>query len=156
MNKIFMFVVLLGFGFVSCSSDDNSGDNGSKSVLTVTIDGVEKVFNTVQVQVETEYDSAVKRVSASIDNNPSEYITFRIYDADKGVGALKSFGYTDNGEYFSNNRDGSFLNSILEVHEGGKLKGTFSGELDNYNYNSTEETKKVKLTNGSFTITYKK
>lgn len=156
MNKIFMFVVLLGFGLVSCSSDDNSGNNGSKSELTVTIDGVEKVFNTIQVQIETLYNPPIKRVSASIDNNPSEYIIFRIHDGDIGVGALEYFEYTDNGESFSNNREESFLNSVLEVHEEGKLKGTFSGELYNYINNSTEETKKVKLTNGSFTITYKK
>ncbi len=56
-EKLFLFVAIATFGLTtSCSSDDDKGGNGGgNSGLKVTIDGVQKAFNTIVVN-EIHYD----------------------------------------------------------------------------------------------------
>ncbi len=160
MKKLFLFVAALTLSLTSCSSDDDKGGNGGgggNSELKVTIDGVQKIFNTIDVNVYDQEDGYGNRtITASIDNNPSEIIVFSIVKGDTGSDALYNFKYEKNGtEYRPNN--GGFLTSIAQTNSNGRLKGTFIGKLiyRDYDYENWEEViEEIELTNGSFDISY--
>lgn len=161
MKKLFLFVAVATLGLTSCSSDDDKGGNGENggnrtSELKVTIDGVAKTFNTIDVSVEDDYDYI--DVTASIDNNPSEIIVFTAEKGATGAGTIYSFSYYKNGnEHNIYATSDTFLTDVVQTNSNGKLKGTFIGKVGNaYWDNDNDELiiEEIELTNGSFDISY--
>ncbi len=159
MKKIFLFVAALTLSLTSCSSDDNSGGNGGNgnSVLKVTINGVQKTFNSVVVNKNTEtYDGETwveLRVTATINNDPSEMITFYVDEGDVGAYTIWSFEYSKDATSFSTNGGDITFSSVVQTNSNGKLKGTFTGSLSSWS-NQNQEYTYITTTNGSFDISY--
>lgn len=161
MKKLFLFVAALTLSLTSCSSDDNNGGGEGQignSELKVTIDGVQKTFNTIDVnEIEGDNDYGELNITASIDNNPSEIIRFTVQKAVTGSNVLYGFVYVKNGkEYDPHYGENSFLTSIVQTNSNDKLKGTFIGKLGHFYYDSNGNflTEEIELTDGSFDISY--
>lgn len=149
MKKIFLFLAAASLSLASCSSDDGGSSNGGDSV-TFKVNGVEKTFNTVQVE-EVVWDEGTPdefsqiEVTASMNNSPTEFVTFSVEPDGVGADALYDFRYTAAGDQFYSYD--SFV-SIVQTNTGSKLRGTFSGTL-----NSGGEATKT-ITEGEFNISY--
>lgn len=160
MKKLLLFVAVATLGLTtSCSSDDDGGGNGGSSELKVTIDGVQKTFNTIVVDKETFTDVGGDSwieltVTATINNDPSEMITFYVDEGDTGAYAIWSFDYTKNGVNYSTWQGGSTFSSVVQTNSNGKLKGTFTGSLLGDWSNENQEYTTIQTTNGSFNISY--
>lgn len=155
MRKIFLFTAVLALGLTSCSSDDNSGGNGGggNSELKVTIDGVQKTFNTVVVNKHVEDGWTELAVTATIDNDSSEIITFRVDEGEVGAYTIWSFEYSKDATSFSTNGGDITFSSVVQTNSNGKLKGTFTGSLSSWS-NQNQEYTYITTTNGSFDISY--
>ncbi len=151
MKKIFLFVAALTLSLTSCSSDDNSGGNGGggNSELKVTIDGVQKTFNTVVVNRQVQDGWTELTVTATIDNNPAEIITFNVDEGEVGSDVIWNFDYTKNGEHhWATN-----FSAVVQTNANKKLKGTFMASVYS-TYDEEGQPIMVNLTNGSFDISY--
>lgn len=151
MKKIFLFVAALTLSLTSCSSDDNSGGNGGggNSELKVTIDGVQKTFNTVVVNKHVEDGWTELAVTATIDNDSSEIITFRVDEGEVGADAIWDFRYTKNGDYHW----ATSFSAVVQTNTNKKIKGTFMASVYS-TYDEEGQPIMVNLTNGSFDISY--
>lgn len=150
MKKLLFLLPLLLIVFTACSKSDDDSPKGT-SVLKATINGVEKNFNTVRAIRSSDDDSdELYEVTASINNDPSETISFRIYPNDLGATHYfkLSFMYIKNGKSYSS--IGSTLNLVLIDTQNRTYKGNFAGTVDGVNGTSGS----VKITNGSFEIYY--
>lgn len=159
MKKLiyFLMVTLVTvFTFSSCSNDDDSGsiENPKNSYLKVTIDGNEKTFNTIVVNKRiVEYTGSINEtvldVTASINNDPTEKITFTVEDGQVGSEALwNNFEYYFNDKVYYNQsyQEQSY---IISKNSENKLEGTFRAKLyDNQGVNFKD------LTKGEFKIKY--
>ena len=157
MKKILLFFVVVSMGLISCSSDDNSGEMNAN--LTVTIDGERKVFNTIVVDAydNPEGEFSFRSVTATINNDPTELITFSISNFSKGSGAMQDIQYILNGGSYSLMSNEANFSSVVEESKEGRMKGVFTGALTKIDFVDNEfETIKVTLTEGSFDINYKK
>ena len=152
----------LAFSFNSCSDDDSSSNNNDNNnngnnteiggTLTVTIDGAQKVFNTVIVNQELIDNDNFLTVTASINNSTSEIITFYVYENNLGADKANGFKYKLNNKEFDSmgiNEDDFSITSIVEINSNNRLKGTFSGRLITNGYEVAN------FTNGTFDITFK-
>lgn len=144
---------------ISCSSDDNSGGNsGGNSELKVTIDGVQKTFNTIVVnEVHYEDWASDLEITATIDNNPSEMIIFSLEEGSLGASAIWGFRYTKSGttyDYgYSNHEESTSISSVINTNSNKKIKGNFEAVLAS-GFDENGNLIKVILTNGSFDISY--
>ncbi|TGN22932.1 hypothetical protein [Empedobacter tilapiae] len=159
----FLMVTLVTLFTFSCSNDDDSGNgdvnNPKNSYLKATIDGKEKTFNTIVVNKKyIEYNDGEKvtllQVTASIDNNPTEKITFALREGQIGSDALgydggDMFAYYKDNIHYTNMAIGDF-SYIINKNSDNKIEGTFSGLLYN-NYNSSDFKE---FTKGEFKIQY--
>nr|WP_297309533.1 hypothetical protein [uncultured Flavobacterium sp.] len=152
MKKILSLLPLFLLLFSACSSDSSDNDNSSKiSTLKATINGVEKNFNTVSaIRDSDDYYDEVYHVTASINNNPNEMITFKFYPENLGATYYfqSSFMYIKNTNNYSST--GSTLNLVLIDTKNKTYKGNFSGKVVGVNGTNGSVT----ITNGSFEIFY--
>ena len=168
MKKItyFLMVTLVTLFAFSCSNDDDSGNgditNPKNSYLKVSINGNEKTFNTIVVNKKyVEYSDGEKfnllQVTASINNDSSEKITFAVKEKQLGSDALgyngdDFFAYHIKNTHYTNMLIGDFSHIITKNSEN-KIEGTFSGRLNN-NENQNQPNDYKDLTKGEFKITY--
>lgn len=157
MKKILALVCTFILILTSCSSDDNGGNNDNQGTfpLTVTINGVQKNFNSIFVDEHVYSDSEGSytelTVIATINGDVSELIHFSVRK-NSGTGAIgfESFAYTKNDVVYSPfaiNEGVYYLD--VQTNSNNKLKGTFSATVGN-----SETTTIIELTNGSFDISY--
>ncbi|HUH26574.1 MAG TPA: hypothetical protein VLY87_08095 [Flavobacterium sp.] len=150
MKKIFFLLPLFLLIFSGCNSDDN--ETKGTSVIKATINGVEKTFNTVTaIRSSDDSTDELYEVKASVNNDPSETISFRIYPDDLGATHYfnLTFMYTKNSNNYSS-MNGSTLNVVLIDTQNRTYKGNFSGTVNGVN----GTTGSVKITNESFEIYY--
>lgn len=148
MKKLFLFIAMLAIGFSSCSSDDGN----KRSELKVTIDGVQKTFNTIVVNKENgsyEGETWVEiGITATINNDPTEMIMFGVDEGELGGLAVWGFEYEKNGVDYDDDDDN--VSSVVEINSNGMLKGTFAGTISG---NDDEGNPvEVHFTDGSFKI----
>lgn len=152
MKHLLLFAVVLST-ILSCSSDDDkSGNNSTNSELKVTIDGVQKTFNKIYVNeiVEDGNGPSILQVSATINDDPSEIITFDIYKGEIGSDRISYFYYTKNGVlHIPFNGENTYFSSVTQINDNGRIKSSFSGILQ-ANVNGAE----LSFTNGSLDIYY--
>ena len=148
MKKILTLVTILSLFTISCSKDDDSTPTSTTKFVQMTIDGVEKNFNTVIVDRDTynagttdEYTELV--VTATIGTSTNEMVVFRLDELDLGSDAIYSFTYNNGSMQYYN--DG--VNTNVTTNSGNKITGNFSG-----NITSGSDTKTI--SNGSFEVNY--
>lgn len=155
MKKLIYFLMVTVFTFSSCSNDDDSGsiENPKNSYLKVTIDGVEKTFNSIVVnKKKDEFEVDVLEVTASINNESSEKITFSLKDGQIGSDAISGYGWF---MYIYNNKsyqEESFSH-IISKNSDNKIEGTFNGKMHWYN-NDTHNYEYKVFTKGELKINY--
>lgn len=149
MKKLLIFsTLLLVLVSPSCSSD-SSGSH--QDVVTARINGVDHIFNTVNVDTETYTEEDITYtdviVTASIDNNPNKRISFIVEQGVLGLDASWYFAYFLD-ETFHPKMDG-FQVSVTENTQN-RLVGTFAGQVQA----DVEPFEIYTLENGTFNITY--
>ncbi|MEZ4853287.1 hypothetical protein [Flavobacterium sp.] len=150
MKKILTLVTILSLFTISCSKDDDSSSSNTKFVK-MTVDGVEKNFDTVIVNEET-YDVGTSdaytelTVTATIGTSTNEMVVFIVEKGDVGSDVIYSFVYKNGSTEYRNNGD---LNTNVSTNSSNTIKGNFSGEVLDF---STDVTKTIN--NGSFEINY--
>lgn len=166
MKRLFLFVTALTLSLTSCSSDDDKGGNENEngnvenSELRVTIDGVQKTFNTIVVNeehYEEEHWASDLEITATIDNNPSEMIILSLEEGSLGASAIWGFWYTKSGTTYSNgyssSEESTSISSVISTNSNKKIKGTFEAVLAS-GFDENGNLIKVVLTDGSFDISY--
>ena len=152
MKKLLLACTMMAvLVFPSCSSDDDSNNNNNNSVVTARIDGVEYNYNTINVDTETYTDGGQTYtdviVTASIDNNPNNRISFI---AEQGVLGLDASWYFS---YFLNDtahpKTENFQVNVTQSTNN-RLVGTFAGDVQA----DVEPFDIIEITNGTFDITY--
>lgn len=153
MKKILLLFAFASMALISCSSSDD--DNKSQSsFVKFTINGVQKNFNSVVVNVNDDYDWDIYyEVVATVNNNPSEILYFEVKQNTTGVNANYTFNYTVNGNTYALNASNANLSMIVTANTDKKLAGTFSGSLGYYSGNN-QGGDSVELLNGSFDINF--
>lgn len=153
MKKPLLFLFLISCLTFSCSSDDGPNDENELD-FRVSIDGAERIFDTVAISVETYEENGVehlrKHISASISSSPAESIYFYITDNDTGSDVIKDFLYTQSGAAFTS-FDNSFITNVT-VSTNQQLKATFSGSIQGFNTNTNQE-ETLNLSGGTVLIT---
>jgi len=151
MKKIIFLLPLFLLLFSACKSDDDATTKGT-SIIKATINGAEKTFNTVTaIRSSDDSTDELYNVTASINNDPSETISFRIYPDDLGATHYfnLTFMYKKNSNSYSS-MNGSTLNVVLTDTQKRAYKGNFAGTVSGVN----GTTGSLKITNGSFEIYY--
>lgn len=151
MKYLFLFVAVATFGLITaCSSDDNGGGEKGTSELKVTINGVEKTFNTFNINETKGGNWKELEITATIDYQVDEIISFKVLEIN-GNSATKvmDFLYTRNGVEFEEGGENSFFSSLVETSKNGKLKGSFIGLLRSYTVSDT-----IELSDGTFEVYY--
>jgi hypothetical protein len=134
--------------FPSCSSD---GSDPEPDVVTARINGVDYIFNTVNVDTETYTEDDITYtdviVTASINANPDNRISFIVEQGVLGLDASWYFTYFLN-ETAHLKMDG-FQTSVTENTQN-RLVGTFAGQVQ------ADEApfEIIDIENGTFDITY--
>ena len=147
MNKLFklstlIFCILI---LTACGSDDDSKSE-KESNITVTIDGQQYIFNTIQVSVY-ENDLFVSREFwARIDNKPNRVISFSMTNYPDSI--EHRFIYSQDGKHYTRGMQGTYLNSHFTTNSATELVGTFSGKLYDLDRDS------ISLENGTIHIIY--
>jgi hypothetical protein len=149
MKKLLLFsTLLLVLIFPSCS---DSSDDAPPSVVTARIDGVDYTFNTVNVDTETHtegdftYTDVI--VTASIDNNPDNRISFIAEQGVIGLDASWYFAYFLNETAHPATDDLVFSVTESTNH---RLVGSFQGTVQE----DVEPFNIVTIENGTFNIHY--
>jgi hypothetical protein len=135
--------------FPSCSSDDD-GPNDT-SVVTARINGVDYTFNTVNVDTETfteggfTYTDVI--VTASIDSNPDNRISFIVEQGVTGLDASYYFAYFLNET--AHPKIEPFMTAVTK-NTSNRLEGSFSGQVQ------ADEApfEIIDIENGTFDISY--
>lgn len=159
MKKFFLNLFILT-GLVlttACSGDDDGGNGGgADDELVVTIDGQTLTFNNVIVDVDTFTDDGETftelDVTAIIGTDTTRVIEFGLEVGDTGAGTLFYFDYIADGQVYYNGFEGSF-NSVVSVNDGERLTMTFSGTLEGFD-SETSENVTISLENGSIDVEY--
>lgn len=155
--KTLLFSFLAAFMLISTSSCTVSdptqeerqitGDN-----LTVTINGVEKTFNTVTITEESgdpvNNISDVLSIVATIDNLPDEIIRIDLFSESTGDDVVYMIQYVLNGQLY-------YLEYDSNVGENTEddLSLSFSGNIWDLNQGSQEKEISFLFTNGSLNAT---
>jgi len=149
MKKLLLLGALsLVFIFPSCSSDDS---DAPPSTVSARIDGVDYTFNTINVDTETYTDNDQTYtdviITASIDANPDNRISFIVEQGVTGVDASWYFTYFLNDT--AHLKTDSFQTIVTESNQH-RVVGTFSGtvQADEEPFNTLE------VENGTFNVHY--
>ena len=148
MKRVLLLgTLLLILIFPSCSSDSDA----QPSVVTARINGVDHIFNTVNVDTQTFTEDDVTYtdviVTASIDNNPNNRISFIVERGVLGLDASWYFAYFLD-ETAHPSIDG-FQTSVTE-NTNNRLVGTFAGQVQA----DEEPFEIIDIENGTFDINY--
>ena len=158
MKKLFLFTCLsaLALSFNSCSDDDSSSNNnGGETGGTVSfkVDGVQKTFDTVTVNLQSETEEGETwewyEVTASDAGASTETIYFEIEKGYSGADSFDTFTYTSNNSDFDMDWDNFSANTTS--NSSSKLKGSFSGTVQQWSNENQEYTQKA-ITEGTFNI----
>lgn len=165
MKKILsFFVVVTIVAFIACDSNNNPADT-EVIALRINVNGVPLNFTTVKVESEDvvptngnpPYTDLI--VTATISNDPTKRVLFRLAKNETGTETCYYFAYTgdidpsdpdDIGtdyQYVRRFDRDKFSINILE-NSANNLKGTFSGKLLNF------KSEAITISNGSFDIKY--
>jgi hypothetical protein len=149
MRKLLLIgTLVLILIFPSCSSDDSEP---TPDVVTARIDGVDYTFNTVNVDKETYTENDITYtdviVTASIDSNPDNRISFIVEQGVLGLDASWYFAYFLN-ETAHPKIDGFQTSVTQNTHN--RLVGTFAGQVQA----DVEPFEIIDIENGTFDITY--
>ena len=135
--------------FTSCSKDDDS--SVKTSLVSVKIDGEQKIFNTIHVDTENYTEDGASWtdviVTASINNDPSQRISFIVERYALGLDASWYFAYfLDDTAY---PKDPNFQVAVTENTDH-HIKGTFAGQA------TTDDGTNVTadFENGTFDVYY--
>ena len=141
MKIKFLFSLSLLAFLLACSSSNDSNVTGD---VIAKINGAQKKYQSSVTGFFNAADEYVLRMEATNPNDENEYISFDFAQGQTGNNILSYFFYKQNSSnvYFPN----SGVITYVEVNDGHKLKGTFSGTF--LNQNST------KTIVGSFDIHY--
>jgi hypothetical protein len=145
MKKIAFALLFVAALFLpSCTSDDST----DKRTIKAKIDGIEHIFNTVQVE-ETPYPDegyTDVTISATLDNDPSKMVSIIVTQGVTGDDASWYFAYfLDETAYPKNDAFTTNVDKSTNNH----VKGTFSGTVI-----STEDDSEIVFTDGTFDVTY--
>ena len=148
MKKLLLLCTLvLVLIFPSCSSDSEN----TPSVVTARIDGVDYVFNTVNVDTETYTEEGFTYtdviVTASINSDPSNRISFIVEQHVLGLDASWYFAYFLNET--AHPRMDDFQVSVTQ-NTNNRLVGSFAGQVQA----DEEPFNVVDIEAGTFNITY--
>lgn len=138
--------------FSSCSGDDKEAAESivknPQGTVTIKIDGVTKIYNTITVEIIDYVESYSINCTASQNGSSSEMIQFGIQSEHTGADKLYNFIYTANGH--SQNLT---VSSNISANNKNTLKGTFSGQVFVGNPNTGEGDSKP-MTEGEINISY--
>jgi len=146
MKKIFLFAAAFAAVLTSCSDDDSSSNGSSNAPLTVKINGAQKNFTNVEVDLTGQRVTVV-----AMSSNHSEILSFETdlgYTGDDQVFYVEYM--KDNKTYYETETG---TNSNVEVNTEHLLKGTFSSTLETFDDNG-ENAQTLTLTNGKFNLPY--
>lgn len=146
MRKFTFLLLFVAAAFLSSCSSDDSSATGRR--VKAKIDGVEHVFNTIQV-TKTEYPEegyTDVTISATADNDPSKMVSLIVTQGVTGTDASWYFAYfLDETAYPKND---AFLTNVSKSTNN-HVKGTFSGTVI-----STEDDSEIVFSDGTFDVTY--
>ncbi len=156
MKKVFLFTCLsaLALSFNSCSDDDSSSNGGEPGgTVSFKVDGVQKTFNTVTVNEDSETFEGETytwyEVTASADGNATEMIYFEVEKGYNGADSFDNFDYTSATQVYSMDWDNFSSNTTTNSSQ--KLKGSFTGTVSRWN-NETQTSMDKEITTGTFDI----
>src|SRR6478672_3671967 len=125
MKKILLYsTLLLVLIFPSCS-DSSDGDTPA-STVTAKIDGVDYTFNTINVDTETFEGYTDVIITASINSNPNNRISFIVEQGQLGLDASYYFSYFFNET--AHPKTENFQTNVTESTNH-RVVGTFSGDV---------------------------
>lgn len=155
MKKLFLYILtvsLLVANF-SCADDDSTNPvNSPAEILSMKVNGVQKSFNTFNVEDNSNGTLNWVSVQGSQSGNASEIVNFQIDgNGTIGAGAFTSFDYNVGNKTYANAYETGEFAMNVEINSNSRLKGTFSGLLNYFNTN-TQQVETVSVTEGSFDI----
>jgi hypothetical protein len=157
MKKLFLLLLTVSLSVTnfSCSGDDNADavNNTPANVLTMKVNGVQKSFNTFNVDDNSNGTVNWVSVQGSQNGSLSEEINFQIDgNGAVGQGAFTSFDYIAGDKtYAAAYETGEFTMNVI-TNNNSRLRGTFSGVLKYYNID-TQQVETATVTEGTFDIT---
>ncbi|RZJ31894.1 MAG: hypothetical protein EOO48_00700 [Flavobacterium sp.] len=145
-NLLFAFICAISLS--ACTSEPAPLKN---SVVTARIDGRDVVFNTVNVNQRTYNENGYVytdvRVTASVDRNPDERISFVV---EKNVTGANSEWYFAYWLYETAFPKMPGLEMMVDKNDHNELLGTFSGQVQA----DIEPHDVVDIENGTFEVYY--
>jgi hypothetical protein len=154
MRKIFLFMLVIAstLSLNSCSKDDNNQSPPSSNSVTMKVGGTQKTFNTIEVKQEPytlDGENFIDLIiTASINGNMSESLTFYVGKGDVGSGVSWGFNYIINDVVFFEDGVINSVNTNTTVNSDKKLVGTFDGIV------TASDGTSLELTQGLFDISY--
>jgi len=154
MKKLFLilFATAATFSASSCSDDDAAATTTGDTV-TFKVNGVQKTYNTVSVEEETEGGVTYLYVTAMNGTNISEVVTFDIVKGETADDSVNGFVYDVAGVTYENVGTGTSFSSEIDHNMDGHIEGRFTGTLREY-FGTSEEPVFKTFTEGSFNISY--
>lgn len=161
--KRIIFILLYCFGaLISCEDDNSSNSATPDNNLSIKIENTDFVFDDISV-VRTPYeDEGIAYVdiyvTAKLSSNPNREFQFYLDELQVGANEVLYFMYEkDQVLYefsgYQPSEDTAVMSSNVTENTGSRVKGTFSGNLTNYN-STTMLYESVTVTNGSFDVRY--
>jgi|GEM_PF-5575363 hypothetical protein len=146
MKKIFLFAAAFATVLTSCSDDDSSSNGGSNAPLTVKINGTQKNFTNVEVDLTGQRVTVV-----AMSTSHSEILSFETDLGYTGEDHIFYVEYMKDNKIYYETETGTTSN--VEVNTEHLLKGTFSSTLETFDDNG-ENPETLTLTNGKFNLPY--
>ena len=151
MKKLFLLTCLsaLAAAYSFCTNDYTAENKVSK--ITFKLDGVQKIFTTVTVKLESSLSESHPWQAITAQRNKSnEMVYFEIEKGYTGTDSFDGFTYSNNNAAYAMSWDA--FSSSATINTDKKLEGTFSGTVKSWN-TITQQNEIHIITNGSFTIT---
>lgn len=149
MKRLLLVCAFVAVIFPSCSSDDNT--TAEPSVVTARINGVEHTFNTINVDTQTHNEDGFTYtdviVTASIDSNPDNRISFIVEQGVTGLDASWYFAYFLNET--AHPKIEPFMVAVTH-NTSNKLVGSFAGQVQA----DVEPFEIIEIQDGTFDISY--
>ncbi|ESU26623.1 hypothetical protein FLJC2902T_25970 [Flavobacterium limnosediminis JC2902] len=147
MKKIILFLAILSVSFFSsCSKDDDSNNSTPtpEGFVSAKINGVQKNFTVIDVDVIEYPEYTDVEITAHLNNDPSN--TFEL-NLTRDSGEIYFVQYSEIENYYQPSE--TFTITINE-NTTNKLKGTLTGTM-NHSFNILEP---ITVTEGTFDINY--
>lgn len=124
--RLALFIVLVTCSF--CTKNETSSTATTSQLVEFNVDGVAKKFTIQAIKVGSliSISGTLQGVSGRIS---SETISFKAYENELAT-SIYNFSYTVNGVTYTQNTG---FQSSLTQHSNGRLKGTFSGTIEDAN-----------------------